>query len=107
MLSAAKLDSMRTLPFLFKDTQMAKFEIIKKYFNGLEIIFRHWDDDRIEVKVTDEFAKANGYSNIQDWLNEEPEMRKQMLRIGLNKLPEWALVTDSGEFVVLNNEKLN
>lgn len=77
-------------------------------FQGLEITFRHCLlTDTIEVKLDDAFAMANGYADLNDMLSKESEMKEGLLKCNLGLLPEWILVNDKGNFLVLNKSKMN
>jgi len=77
-------------------------------FNELEITFRHClSNDLIEIKLDNAFAKANGYIDLNDLLSKEPEMKEKLLKSNLGVLPEWMVVNDDGDFLVLNKCKMN
>lgn len=44
------------------------YEIIQDVFNGLPITIRRWYGchDAVELRVNDNFAKANGYQSVED-----------------------------------------
>jgi hypothetical protein len=70
-------------------------------YNGLEIIFRHdLLHDKIDIKLDDNFAKCNGYQNLEEMLEKEAGMKQQLLDNNLGKIPEWLTVAENGDFLV-------
>ncbi len=69
--------------------QNSDFEIIEDAFNNLPIIIRRWYgcSDAVELRVNDNFAKANGYQSVDDMVS------RTLGKTAFNELyggvPEW------------------
>lgn len=74
--------------------QNSDFEIIEDVFNGQPITIRRWYGchDAVELRVNDNFAKANGYQSVEDMV-ERTIGREAFLGI-----PQWitARLTSDG-----------
>lgn len=78
--------------------QNSDFEIIEDVFNGLPIILRRWYGcpDAVELKVNDNFAKANGYQSVEDMV--ERTIGKEAFLSMYGRIPQWitARLTSDG-----------
>ena len=78
--------------------QNSDFEIIEDVFNGLPIILRRWHGcpDTVELKVNDNFAKANGYQSVEDMV--ERTIGKEAFLSMYGRIPQWitARLTSDG-----------
>ena len=76
-----------------------------KYKNTIQI-FRKWTATQIiEIRFSDDFARANGFQNRADMFRKEPEMRRQIaLLCGI--VPEWIQIINN-EFCVKTNTSMN
>jgi len=69
-------------------------QVIKLWYNGVN-----------EMKFDEEFVKANGYKNIEDFINKMPGAKEKLIKI-YGRIPEWISIDlSSGKiwFPVLNN----
>lgn len=83
-------------------------EVITKVFNGITCTFRHHlDNNLIEIKADDNFAKCNGYDSVNKWVNSIPSLKKSINQHFNGKVPEWLIVTEKGEFVAVDKSKMN
>lgn len=73
--------------------QNSDFEIIEDVFNGLPIILRRWYGcpDAVELKVNDNFAKANGYQSVEDMV--ERTVGADTFCKMYGRVPEWITAT--------------
>lgn len=84
------------------------YEKIENYFNGIKCTFRrNIISGSIEIKVDKNFAKCNGYDSVDAWVNATPELKQAIDQNFDGKVPEWLLVTKSGELIAVNQSKLN
>ncbi|MFZ4798749.1 MAG: hypothetical protein ACOYMA_14715 [Bacteroidia bacterium] len=77
------------------------YSIYEAAFMGYTQIFRQWDNNHVEIKFTDNFARANGHRNINDMLNSNPGMRESLM-LTCGSIPEWITIDDKGNFTVKN-----
>lgn len=74
-----------------------QYNLVVEDFENLPITFRVWKrEPTIEVKIDNNFAKANGYSSVSDmWKNGigGKEIVKE-----LGREPKWLRVTEDGDF---------
>ncbi len=73
--------------------QNSDFEIIEDVFNGLPIILRRWYGcpDAVELKVNNNFAKANGYQSVEDMV--ERTVGADTFYKMYGRVPEWITAT--------------
>ena len=69
--------------------QNEDYEIIEDVFNGQPITIRCWHGcrDAVELRVNDNFARANGYKSVEDMVERT---------VGADtfyKMPEWITAT--------------
>lgn len=84
----------------------AEYTIYQASFKGTIQLFRKdKQSGLIEIKFSNEFAKALGYQNINDMLNNEPEMRFHF-NMYCGGVPQWVEIKD-GEFYVKTNISTN
>lgn len=83
-----------------------QYRIYQARYKDTIQLFRQWKDSGlIEIKFTNEFAKGQGYQNITDMLNNEPEMRFH-LNMHCGGVPEWVQIIN-GQFYVKTNISTN
>jgi len=79
--------------------ETSEYKIFQASFKNTIQLFRQWkDSDLIEIKLSQDFAKALGYQNINDMLNNEPEMRFHF-NMYCGGVPQWVEIIN-GEFCV-------
>ena len=86
-----------------------RYYIFEADFHGIPQIFRHWFDDKVEIKFTDNFARGNGFKDREDMLNKNKGMRETLLQ-ACGEIPEWINIGDDGSFrvkIIMNNENYN
>lgn len=86
-----------------------RYTIYEADYHGITQIFRHWKDDTVEIKFTENFAQANGFKDIQDMLNQNNGMRETLLQ-ACGQIPEWINIGNDGSFRVkrtMNNQNYN
>lgn len=76
-----------------------------RYKDTIQLFRKNKRSGLIEIKFTNEFAKGQGYQNITDMLNNEPEMRFH-LNMHCGGVPEWVQIID-GQFCVKTNISTN
>ena len=80
------------------EEQTSLYTIYSAKYKGTTQLFRRWaTSDIIDMKFTDDFARANGYKNRADMLRKEPEVRKSIQLAG--GMPEWIQIVN-GKFYV-------
>ena len=87
----------------------SNFKIYEADYMGLTQIFRIWNTNQVEIKFTDNFARANGHKDIQNMFNHQKGMRENLI-LACGDIPEWVTVQDDGKFTVQytqNNQSLN
>lgn len=83
-----------------------EYKIFGARFKGTTQLFRHWkDSDLIEIKFTNEFARANGYMDKADMLKNEKEMQFN-LNVYCGGAPEWIAIVNR-QFCVKTNISTN
>lgn len=76
-----------------------------RYKDTLQL-FRKWKQNGlIEIKFTDEFARAHGYKDKADMMQNEPEM-KFNLNMYCGGVPEWVQIVNR-QFCVKTNMTAN
>ena len=65
------------------------YEILEDYFDGLPITIRRWYGcrDAVELKVNDNFARANGYKSVKDMV--ERTVGADTFYKMYGRVPEW------------------
>lgn len=97
------MESMTNLGLVEETTE---YKIFQARFKDTIQIFRQWKGSGlIEIKFTDEFAKANGYKSIADMLRHEPEMRFQ-INMYCGGIPEYIQIINR-QFCVKTNMVAN
>ena len=77
---------------IIKET--AEYVLIEEDYNGTKQVFRKWIATQlIEIRFSDEFAKANGYTNRADMIAREQGMR-ELLLLRCGGVPEWLAIID-------------
>ncbi|WP_353122656.1 hypothetical protein [Dysgonomonas capnocytophagoides] len=77
----------------------AEYTIYQASFKGTIQLFRkNKQSGLIEIKFSNEFAKAQGYQSIGDMLRHEPELRFR-LNVHCGGIPEYIQIVN-GEFCV-------
>ena len=73
--------------------QNEDYEIIEDVFNGQPITIRCWYGcpDAVELKVNDNFAKANGYQSVEDMV--ERTVGADTFYKMYGRVPEWITAT--------------
>lgn len=78
--------------------QNEDYEILEDVFNGQPITIRRWYGchDAVELKVNDNFAKANGYASVGDMV--ERTVGAETFYQMYGRVPQWitARVTPDG-----------
>lgn len=81
--------------------QNEDYEILEDVFNGQPITIRRWYGchDAVELKVNDNFAKANSYASVEDMV-ERTVGREAFLSMYV-RIPQWitARLTPDGRGV--------
>ena len=72
------------------------FEII---YTNFELYFKVWRNNKVEVKFTDNFARANGYLHIKDMLAKIPGMKNDLIE-ACGEIPKWISVDKNLGFTV-------
>lgn len=69
--------------------QNEDYEILEDVFNGQPITIRRWYGchDAVELKVNDNFAKANGYASVEDMA--ERTIGKEAFLSMYGRIPQW------------------
>lgn len=69
--------------------QNSDFEIIEDVFNGQPITIRRWYGchDAVELRVNDNFARANGYKSVEDMA--ERTIGKEAFLSMYGRIPQW------------------
>jgi hypothetical protein len=78
--------------------QTADYNIYERGFNNYKQQFRMWHNGVTEMKFDDQFAKANGYENIQDLINKMKGMREYIIQ-AFGKVPDWISVDPATGFI--------
>ncbi len=82
------------------------YRIVVERLCGYPITFRHWKrGDVVEIKVDDNFAKANGYQSATHFLENIQCFKEYLTRIG--RVPEWVIISPKGEFYFRDISMLN
>jgi len=68
-------------------------------FRGYTQIFRHWYNNVVELKFTDDFARANEYKDIEDMFSQNVGMKESLI-FYCGKIPEWIRIDENGNFAV-------
>jgi len=79
------------------------YKLYEADFNGHTQIFRHWINGVVEVKLTNGFARGNGFESINDMLNKCTGMRENLTKM-CGQIPDWLTITHDGRFVVRNTQ---
>lgn len=85
-----------------------RYNLVVEEYDGLPITFRVWKaEPTIEVKVDNNFAKANGYESVSKMFKEGIGGKEIIAKLG--RVPEWLIVTEDGGFYMdaTNKESLN
>ncbi len=86
--------------------QTANYNLYEADFMGFTQTFRQWRNNQVEIKFTENFAKANGYRSINDMLNNSPGMRENLMLL-CGSIPKWITIADDGSFTVKSTKNLN
>lgn len=74
-----------------------QYNLVVDDFEQLPITFKVWKEEPIiEVKIDDNFAKANGYKSVAEMFKEGVGGREIIKELG--RVPEWLRVTEDGGF---------
>lgn len=80
---------------VIKSTQ--QYNLIVEDYENLPITFRVWKDNPIiEVKIDNNFAKANGYESVSNMFKEAQGAKEIIAELG--RIPEWVRVNEDGDF---------
>lgn len=83
-----------------------EYKIFRARYKDTIQLFRQWkNSDLIEIKFTNDFARANGYKSIGDMLRHESEMRFN-LNMYCGGIPEYIQIIDR-QFCVKTNISTN
>ena len=85
-----------------------QYNLIVDEYENLPITFRVWKDNPIiEVKIDNNFAKANGYESVSKMFKEAQGAKEIIAE--LSRVPDWLRVTEDGGFYLERypKEKLN
>ena len=75
---------------------------------GIETSFKFdYLNDKAYIKLDDNFAKGNGYNNLHDMLDKQPQMKEQLLKDNSGKIPEWLLVAENKSSILEYQSNLN
>lgn len=74
------------------------YNIYEVSLNDYKQQIRIWNTGVTEMKFTDDFARANGYTDIQDLVNKMNDM-KEYLNQTFGCIPEWITVDSSTGFI--------
>lgn len=91
---------------IIKSTE--QYNLVVDDFEQLPITFKVWKEEPIiEVKIDDNFAKANGYKTVSEMFKEGIGGREIVEEMG--RVPEWLRVTEDGGFYLekIPRESLN
>lgn len=69
--------------------QNEDYEILEDVFNGQPITIRRWYGchDAVELKVNDNFAKANSYASVEDMV--ERTVGREAFLSMYGRIPQW------------------
>lgn len=76
-----------------------------RYKDTIQLFRKNKQSGLIEIKFTNDFARASGYKSIGDMLRHEPEMRFQ-LNMYCGGIPEYIQIIDR-HFCVKTNMSAN
>lgn len=76
-----------------------------RYKDTIQLFRKNKQTGLIEIKFTNEFAKASGYQSIGDMLRHEPEMRFH-LNMHCGGIPEYIQIIDR-QFCIKTNISTN
>lgn len=73
--------------------QNEDYEILEDVFNGQPITIRRWYGchDAVELRVNDNFARANGYKSVEDMA--ERTIGKEAFLSMYRRIPQWITAT--------------
>lgn len=66
--------------------------------------FRLWTDGTNEIRFTDEYARANGFKNIQNMFEEIPGFKENLIKSCGGIIPEWIRIEKESNFIVRYTE---
>lgn len=79
--------------------RMENYTEIEADFEGYIQTFRLWKDNTVEIKFNDNFARANGFIDVEDMLNQNKGMRETLIMC-CGEIPTWINVGYDGIFKV-------
>lgn len=85
-----------------------QYNLVADDYDGMPIVFRVWKDKPIiEVRIDNNFAKANGYSSVATMFKEAEGGKEIVSQLG--RVPKWLRVTEDGGFYLeqIPREQLN
>lgn len=91
---------------IIKNTE--QYNLIVQDYEQLPITFRVWKNEPIiEVKIDNNFAKANGYNTVSEMFKDGEGGKEIIAELG--RVPEWLRVTEDGGFYLekIPRENLN
>ena len=82
--------------------QNDRYAVFEASYLDFKQVFRSWHrDGTIEMKFTNEFAKANGFKDIPDMLEKNEGMKEILIRSCV-KIPEWIIIDEELGYIVRN-----
>ena len=84
--------------------ETADYTIFEDEFEGKPIIYRYWHNDPtgVDIKFTDAFAQANGYTSAGDMIAQTiGEQGRQVFIAVCGYFPEWVRFNSNGQFCVV------
>ena len=87
---------------LIEDT--GRFYIFQWEYDGLPITFRKWrhTDEFVEIRVNENFARANGYESVSDMIAKTVGEAKMRELFG--GIPDWIKAFPDGEFAFVGRD---
>lgn len=81
-----------------------QYYIFQCEYDNMPITFRHWRHAGItEIRVNENFAKANGYKSVTDMVNQTVGQAKFKELFG--GVPDWIRASPNGEFTFVGVSK--
>ena len=80
--------------------ETADYTIFEDVFEGKSILFRYWHNDPtgVDIKFTDAFAQANGYTSTGDMIAQTiGEQARQDMIAMCGYFPEWVRFKGNGQ----------
>ena len=82
---------------LIEETE--NFKIYEATFENQKQLFRIGNNGVSEIKFTNEYARANGYENIQDLFNKIPGFKEHLIQT-CGSIPKWIRIEDGSKFIL-------